>query len=63
MENNFKTEEELKRWANTTLLRRLDGGTVQVKYWKDDLYYLFLKKVAGYTLCMTSIHPQEEKTD
>lgn len=55
---NYKNEEMVKQWANTTHCKKF-GDVLVVKHYQDNLWYIFQKeKSGGYELKMTAISLQ-----
>jgi hypothetical protein len=64
-QNKTYTEEDIKKWANTTVLLRQEG-IIMVKHYLDNLYHYFVPNKAGlYVYAMNSVKPyyETEKKD
>ena len=50
----FNTEDEIKKWANTTVLRRI-GSIYAVKHFRSGLFHILTPCQGGWSEAMTSV--------
>jgi len=57
------TEEDIKKWANTSRLLKREG-VIMVKHYVDGLYHYFISSSDGkYIYAMNSVKPYYEESN